>query len=661
MFKRTTAINKLLKLEKRKKVIQGGTSAGKTFGILPVLIDRAAKTPHLEISVVSETIPHLRRGAIKDFLKIMEWTNRYVDANWNRSLLTYKFANGSYIEFFSAEQESKLRGARRNVLYINEANNISFEAYHQLAIRTSGEIWLDFNPTAEFWAHTEVLKDNDSEHIILTYKDNEALPETIIHDIEQAQHKAQTSSYWANWWKVYGLGLIGSLQGVVFDNWKQIEKIPTDAKLLGYGMDFGFTNDPTTLIAVYKTNNQLYFDEVLYRTNMTNNEIGNFMKSEGIGRPYEIVADSAEPKSIEELRRQGFMITPATKGPDSIKIGIDILKRENFFVTQSSINLIKELRSYVWDTDRDGKLTGKPVDYSNHCFIGETLITTNKGLKRIDEIKIGDNVLTSKGYKKVQKVFNNGLHHVNKYSIQLDTNTVYLTGTNNHKIKTTKSWTELSKLKKGQQIFQHKPLKGSNIACTMEKSILVEEIKDFIQKFGNFIKEKYLKTIMYIMLMGIKIITKYQILTLYIKHYIKDSKRKKDLKTIQSLLKVFMQKELRLQKNGTNQNKELNGIKRMVKSVGLINLLQIKYANNAEKIIKQDTRAYLNTAIKTVKLLHFEQGESYKAQVYDLMIEDCHEYFANGILVHNCVDAMRYFALNKLNNRPSGKYATMKI
>jgi phage terminase large subunit len=378
MFKRTTAINKLLKLEQRKKVVQGGTSAGKTFGILPILINLAAKTPHLEISVVSETIPHLRRGAIKDFLKIMDWTGRYIDANWNRSLLTYKFVNGSYIEFFSAEQESKLRGARRNILYINEANNISFESYHQLAIRTSGEIWLDFNPTAEFWAHTEVLKDTDSEHIILTYKDNEALPATIIHDIEQAQVKAATSSYWANWWKVYGLGQIGSLQGVVFDNWKQVEAIPFDAQLLGYGMDFGFTNDPTTLIAVYRYDGKLYVDEVLYRTNMTNNEIGNFLKANGIVRPNEIIADSAEPKSIQELRLQGFNITPASKGPDSIKIGIDILKRNEMYITQRSTNLIKELRAYVWDTDRDGKLTGKPIDHSNHAIDALRYFALNK-------------------------------------------------------------------------------------------------------------------------------------------------------------------------------------------------------------------------------------------------------------------------------------------
>lgn len=377
-FKRTTAINKLLKLSKRKKIIQGGTSAGKTFGILPILIDKAAKTPRLEISVVSETIPHLRRGAIKDFLKIMDWTGRYIDANWNRTLLTYKFANGSYIEFFSAEQESKLRGARRHILYINEANNISFESYHQLAIRTSEEIWLDFNPTNEFWAHTELLRDNDSEHIILTYKDNEALSESIIKEIESAQYKGKTSSYWANWWKVYGLGEVGSLQGVVFDNWKQVDTIPTDAKLLGYGMDFGYTNDPTTLIAIYMMNNDLYLDELIYTTNLNNNEIGNMLKALNVVRPYEIVCDSAEPKSINELRLQGFNTQPAQKGPDSIKIGIDILKRYEMHVTKNSTNLIKELRAYQWETDKEGKLTGKPVDHSNHAIDAIRYFALNK-------------------------------------------------------------------------------------------------------------------------------------------------------------------------------------------------------------------------------------------------------------------------------------------
>ena len=175
MLKRTTAINKILKLKKRVKIIQGGTSAGKTFGILPILIDKATRTPRLEISIVAESIPHLRRGALKDFLNIMKWTNRFFDSRYNKSLLRYEFANGSYIEFFSADDSSKLRGARRDILYINECNNVAFNSYNELSIRTKSDIYLDFNPANEFWVHTELKDEVDSDFLILTYKDNEAL------------------------------------------------------------------------------------------------------------------------------------------------------------------------------------------------------------------------------------------------------------------------------------------------------------------------------------------------------------------------------------------------------------------------------------------------------------------------------------------------------
>ena len=198
----TTAIKKLYALRKRVKVIRGGTSAGKTFGIIPILIDKAIREPGLEISIVSESIPHLRRGALKDFLKIMMATNRYRDSQFNKSTLKYNFTNGSYIEFFSVDQPDKLRGARRNILYVNECNNVPFDSYYQLAIRTSGDIWLDYNPVSAFWVDKEVIHDNDVDFITLTYLDNEALPETIIREIESAKEKAKTSTYWTNWRKV---------------------------------------------------------------------------------------------------------------------------------------------------------------------------------------------------------------------------------------------------------------------------------------------------------------------------------------------------------------------------------------------------------------------------------------------------------------------------
>lgn len=361
MFKYTTAIKKIRALTKRKKVIQGGTSAGKTFGILPILIDKATRTPMLEISVVSESIPHLRRGAMKDFLKIMKLTNRYVDAHWNRSLLTYTFANGSYIEFFSADMDDKLRGARRNILYVNEANNVTFEAYLQLSIRTNKEIYIDFNPTQEFWAHTEVVPQEDADFLILNYKDNEALDENIVKEIESAKEKAKTSSYWENWWKVYGLGQIGSLQGAVFNNWKQIDKIPEEAKLIGIGLDFGYTNDPTAIVEVYNWNGQRIINELCYRSGMLNTDIAKILPSN-----VPIYADSSEPKSIDEIRRFGKTIRGVTKGKDSINYGIQVMQSQEYLVTSNSTNLIKELRGYIWDTDKSGTKLNKPIDYNNH-------------------------------------------------------------------------------------------------------------------------------------------------------------------------------------------------------------------------------------------------------------------------------------------------------
>ena len=377
MLIKTTAQKKIAKLKKRIRIVSGGTSASKTFSIIPFLIDYAIKNPKSEISIVAETIPNLRRGALRDFLKIMNLVGMFQDPNYNKSSLTYVFDNGSFIEFFSADNPSKLRGARRDVLFMNECNNISWEAYYQLAIRTRRFIYLDYNPVAEFWVDTELIGDQDAEKIVLTYKDNEALDQSIIKEIEKAQEKAKTSKYWENWWKVYGLGQTGSLQGVVLDNWQQVDAIPIDAKLIAYSMDFGFTNDPTTLIGVWKQDGKLWIDELLYRTNMTNNDIGNFLKSINFGR-NELICDSAEPKSIEELRRQGFNVHPASKGADSVKIGIDILKRYDLNITKTSTNLIKELRAYQWETDRDGKLTGKPIDTMNHCIDPMRYIALNK-------------------------------------------------------------------------------------------------------------------------------------------------------------------------------------------------------------------------------------------------------------------------------------------
>jgi phage terminase large subunit len=361
----TTALKKLLRLKKRIKVVRGGTSASKTFSILPILIDRAIKTPDLEISVVSESIPHLRRGALKDFLKIMMALGRYNDNQFNKSTLKYTFVNGSYIEFFSVDQPDKLRGARRNVLYVNECNNVDFDSYYQLAIRTSGEIWLDYNPSSLFWVDRELLTQDDVDFITLTYLDNEALSDTIVKEIESAKEKAKTSSYWENWWQVYGLGQTGSLEGVCIPEWQEIN-LPTEARLLCYGMDWGYSNDPTSLIAMYKYNDAYIFDELIYQKGLLNSDISDLLKTNAV---KDIVyADSAEPKSIAELNSYGHNVLPVTKGRDSIVYGLNLINQNKVYVTSRSKNLINELQNYIWMVDKQGNKLNKPIDAYNHAI-----------------------------------------------------------------------------------------------------------------------------------------------------------------------------------------------------------------------------------------------------------------------------------------------------
>lgn len=365
MFIRTTAINKILQLKKFVKGVQGGTSAGKTYAILPILINIAAQKPLSEISVVAESIPHLKRGAMKDFKKIMISTGRFIDSRWNASDFKYTFANGSTIEFFSADNDSKLRGARRDYLYMNEANNMTFHAYTELASRTKAGIWLDWNPTNEFWFHTELQSDYDVDFIIINYLDNEACPESALNFILKARQKAATSTFWANWYKVYGLGELGALEGVVFNNWQTIDAIPKEAEYLGAGLDFGFTNDPTALVGVYRWNGKIILDELIYQSGLLNSDIVKLIKHD---KRCIIYADSAEPKSIEEIRRAGYNIKPVSKGADSINFGINVLQQQDILVTSNSTNLIKELRTYCWDKDKTGKQLNKPIDYMNHAI-----------------------------------------------------------------------------------------------------------------------------------------------------------------------------------------------------------------------------------------------------------------------------------------------------
>lgn len=359
-FKETTALHKISSLRKRIRGVAGGTSASKTISILMWLIDYAQSHDNQLISVVSESFPHLKRGAIRDFINIMQDTNYYKDQLWNRTDYTYTFETGSKIEFFSADQPSKVRGPRRDVLFINEANNVPYETYTQLEVRTRKLIWIDYNPVAEYWWYTEVMPKNDVDFLTLTYKDNEALDEAIVQSIESRKGNK-------NWWLVYGLGQLGEVEGRIYTGWKEIDSVPGNARLMRRGLDFGYSNDPTAIVDIYYLDGGYIWDERLYRKGLQNKPIADFIMN--LDEPNMlVVADSAEPKSIDELANYGVFVVAANKGPGSVNQGIAYVQSQHISVTKRSTNLLKEYRSYLWETDKEGKIINVPQDFNNHLL-----------------------------------------------------------------------------------------------------------------------------------------------------------------------------------------------------------------------------------------------------------------------------------------------------
>jgi phage terminase large subunit len=250
-----------------------------------------------------------------------------------------------------------------------------------MVARTKKGVWLDWNPTNEFWFHEHLINDSDVDYITLTYMDNEACPESAVNFINKAKEKAKTSDYWDNWYKVYGLGQIGNLQGMIFE-FNQVDKIPNEAEFISYAIDWGFTNDPTALIEAYRFNGELYINELIYSTGLTNSDIIVRLKELNINKTHSIVADSAEPKSIEDLKRAGYNIKGAEKGKDSVMNSIVTLKDYKLNVTKQSTKLIKELRGYVWERDKEGKTLNCPIDFNNHAIDALRYIGLNKLRKK---------------------------------------------------------------------------------------------------------------------------------------------------------------------------------------------------------------------------------------------------------------------------------------
>ncbi len=386
-FQDTNATKQIFSLKKRIRAVAGGTAASKTISILIWLINycQAKENNNKIATVVSESYPHLEKGAMRDFENIMKDRGYWNDAQWNRTKHLYDFGKDNILEFASIDTYGKAHGPRRNVLFINEANNLHYNIVDQLITRTKEIIWLDWNPTTEFWFYQDMLpnRKEDIDFITLTYKDNEALDETTVKEIE---------SHWNNkaWWTVYGLGQLGVLEGRIYKDWLVIKDIPHEARLERFGVDFGYSNDPTVIVAIYRYNDGFILDEVTYQKGLSNKTIADILLNQS---RVLAIGDSAEPKSIDEIKSYGVNMIGASKGSGSVYQGIQYVQSQKISITERSIKSIKAYRNYMFITDKDGKIINDPDD------------TIHEWSNSMDAIRYGLDSFNRKIYSKPQTDF----------------------------------------------------------------------------------------------------------------------------------------------------------------------------------------------------------------------------------------------------------------
>lgn len=351
-----------LEATERTIVNQGGTSSGKTYSIMQLLFWYAMNDTGAVITVVGQDVPNLKKGAYRDATTIRNGSEPLITLfpYVNEGERIFKCINGSLIEFTSYKDAQDAKSGKRDYLFLNEANGVSYDIFWQLAIRTRKKIFIDYNPTARFWVHDKVLGRDNVRLIISDHRKNYFLTQEEHDRIEGIEDEQL--------WKVYARGLTGKLEGVIFTEWDIVDALPPREEWKGdwYGLDFGFTNDPSALEHVIEAHGDLWIDELIYSTGLTNPMIAERAKREGIDHEDEIIADCAEPKSIRELCGQGLWVSPSPKGADSIVSGLDILKRYRLHLTRRSLGIIDNVRSYSWAKDRDGNRINKPEDRNNH-------------------------------------------------------------------------------------------------------------------------------------------------------------------------------------------------------------------------------------------------------------------------------------------------------
>ena len=692
----------------------GGTRSGKTFSIIQLLYlqclgEERRNAPPTINSIVSESMPHLKRGAIRDFKTILQGEDIWSDEKWSETDKYYRFSNGSIIEFFSIDNAGKVYGSARDNLFINECQHIDYEIARQLFVRTRGRIILDYNPTNHFWVMDKIECKDNCIRVHSTYKDNGFLTPEQVREIEDNQDDK-------NWWKVFGEGKEGTLDGLIYD-FEQIDHMPpkdsdkpqaqktaeelyADSLQEIQGLDFGFTNDPTARVQVYADpkRKHAYIRERCYRTHMQNRHIIEDLKEDGVGRRVEIFADCAEPKSIQDIIDGGFNVIACDKDApvksDKLKFQIQWMQGWKFFVTKDSLNLIEELRNYTWAKDKDGNLLNQPIDKWNHCFTGDTLVMTDNGMVRIDHIVPGMQVATSDGYHKVVHLWKNGYKKICDITLKFTTFEVRMKVTPNHKIKVGKEWKKVSELNPGDRLWRLKSSMERHTTYTEVRGISPRVGTGCTGLYGNTTTERFLRAIKYTTRMAIQRTMTSAILNVF---HLRNILRNIVNLLLQGLhltsLSSILQRSDHWHLNGTSQRRGESGTGciQWGKETGLFNVpvnvvgelsslpmqIQSSVPTNASPNGEETTTLMMRPGsvlfvgkslgqtdipipyvVEDLVLQSIVINEEKTEEVFDLLVDGQHEYFANGILVHNCLDALRYALWTKYGqNAGQGQYS----
>lgn len=662
--------------------LQGSSRSAKTYSVVQFLCMFCFNYAGTTVSIIRAGMPSIKRTVYRDFKDIMLNFGWWDDKCMNKSEFVYTFPNGSWIEFFSTDNEQKVRGSKRKILFVNEANELSFIEWQQLQMRTTEFSILDYNPSfsEDHWIN-QVNEEKSTYWFISTYKDNPFLEPKVIAEIESLKWKNPSL------WRIYGLGLRAIVEGLVFENVVIDDYVPIQAKRYRYiGMDFGYANDSTAIVEVMLYGNNIYLNEVCYKTHMLTDEIIATLKDIE-GRP-EIISESADPRLVDEIYNAGLDIKPVKKFAGSINAGIMKMQQYKIHVTSKSLNLRKEFNNYTWRQDKEGKWLNEPIDMWNHCFTGDTLILTEGGLKRIDSIQIGDKVMTSKGYRKVTHLFTQGCRLVRVVRFDFGNFAIEIQATPEHKFKTKKGWKELQKLTASDTIYLSKSLMERNITFIMEKDISHEVHIDCTETYGSSIMELSQRDFTSIIKMKILKITALRTLNWLREESIYGFMHKSiyKMKHILQRLAKTCTKQQKQPKNGIIQQKEENGTdykglksseieqkKNTLASVVEVNSAQqhsvfqnsaqINVRANGEEIKDLITKKeHASTVVRPSLQTNIAKNDfvvefvaknistlkEYEQPTYDIEVEDMHEFFANGILVHNCIDATRYVILEKV-------------